>query len=190
MVSILLGVWNGGGACCYCSARSSACGLCLLLLVHTVRVLLSCCALFLARCMVCGWWTCVCVVRVVGYPLSAPPSSWWRVGPSWMVGCCCGGGAAWWRRGGRCCTDSPVRYRCPPPRSHGGPVEWREVAGCVLSRAGIGSSPSHCSRPFMLSSLLFRLCVAVFVVGGEVRWGGCVPLSSSVFVFSVTALWV
>lgn len=23
--------------------------------------------------VVCGWWVCVCAVRVVGYPLSAPP---------------------------------------------------------------------------------------------------------------------
>ena len=47
---------------------------------------------------VCGWWTCVCGVRVVGYPLSTPPSSWWRVGPSWTVGCRCGGG---WHGEGR-----------------------------------------------------------------------------------------
>lgn len=41
----------------------------------------------LVHCSSPGVWVvsvclCVCVVRVVGYPLSTPPSSWWRVGPS------------------------------------------------------------------------------------------------------------
>lgn len=34
----------------------------------------------------CGWCVSVCGVRVVGYPLSAPPSSWWWVGALRMVG--------------------------------------------------------------------------------------------------------
>lgn len=34
--------------------------------------------------VVCGVWA----VRVVGYPLSAPPSSWWWVGPSQKSGWC------------------------------------------------------------------------------------------------------
>ena len=52
----------------------------------------------------------------------------------------------------------------------GGPVELRGVVVVCCPRVRIGSSPSHCLCPFMSSSLLFRLCVAVFVVGGEVRW--------------------
>lgn len=58
----------------------------LLTLVQYSSVLLSCRALFVAGCVVrCG--ACVSVLLcVVGYPLSAPPSSWWWVGPLWVVG--------------------------------------------------------------------------------------------------------
>lgn len=73
MVSILVGVWNGGGVCCYCPAQCSGVAYTLLILLQCWRVLLSCCALLPVRCVVCGWWVCVCGVRVVGYPLSAPP---------------------------------------------------------------------------------------------------------------------
>ena len=43
---------------------------------------------------VCGVWWCVsvCGLCVVGYPLCAPPSSWWWVGALWMVGWRCGVG--------------------------------------------------------------------------------------------------
>lgn len=41
---------------------------------------------------------------------------------------------------------------------------------CVVPRVRTGSSPSYCPCPFMSPSLLFRLCVAVFVVCGGVRW--------------------
>lgn len=55
MVSILLGVWNGGGVCCCCPARCSGVARALLIPVQCWRVLLSCRALFFARCVVCGW---------------------------------------------------------------------------------------------------------------------------------------
>lgn len=124
---------------------------------------------------VCGWWTCVCGVRVVGYPLSTPPSSWWRVGPSWTVGCRCGGG---WHGEGRAVVllGSPSVCWCPPCRLPCGPVEWRGGVCAVLPVFGLGpllhialallvlSCPS-CIVPVPLLS-----CVAVFVVGGEVWW--------------------
>lgn len=56
---------------------------------HPIAVLISTavvsCTVLCRVCGVCGC-VCVCAVRVVGYPLSTPPSQWWRVGPSWMVG--------------------------------------------------------------------------------------------------------
>lgn len=63
---------------------------------------------------------------------------------------------------------------------------------CVVPRVRIGSSPSHCPRPFMLSSLFFRLCV----VCGEVRWGRavlhcvCCRLCPSLLAFSLPLLCV
>lgn len=54
MVSILLGVRNGGGVCCCCPARCSGVGRALLIPLQCWRVLLSCRALFLAGC--CGVW--------------------------------------------------------------------------------------------------------------------------------------
>ena len=81
MVSILLGVWNGGGVYCYCPAQCSGVALALLVPLQYSSVLRSCRVLFLAGCVVCGWRVCVCAVRVVGYPLSTSPSSWWWVGP-------------------------------------------------------------------------------------------------------------
>lgn len=73
MVSILLGVLNGGGVCCCCPVQWCGVGRALLIPVQCWRVLLSCRALSVAGCVVCGWWVCVYVVRVVGYPLSAAP---------------------------------------------------------------------------------------------------------------------
>lgn len=51
---------------------------------------------------------------MVGYPLCAPPSSWWWVGPSWMVGWYGG----WWggmvSEGRLCCWCPLSCVRCPP----------------------------------------------------------------------------
>lgn len=112
--------------------------------------------------VVCGWWVCVCAVRVVGYPLSAPPSSWWWVGPSWMVGWHSGWWVAWWVKGGSV-TDSPSCAWCPPSvcwrppcRLPCGPVEWRGVVGVCCPCVRIGPPPSHCSRPScVVSSIPF-----------------------------------
>lgn len=87
MVSILLGVWNGGGVCCCCPAQCGGVAHALLIPLQYSSVLLSCRVLLPAGCVV---WVRVrvCAVRVVGYPLSAPPSSWWWVGPSLKGGVC------------------------------------------------------------------------------------------------------
>lgn len=50
---------------------------------------------YLPGAAVCEWRACVCAVRVVGYPLRAPPSQWWWVGPLWMVGWYSGWWVAW-----------------------------------------------------------------------------------------------
>nr|DAW10540.1 MAG TPA: hypothetical protein [Caudoviricetes sp.] len=55
-------------------------------------------------CRVCGVRVVSICSRscVVGYPLYAPPSSWWWMGPLWMVGWYSG-----WK-GGVCDGDPPV----------------------------------------------------------------------------------
>lgn len=63
MVSILLGVWNGGGVCCCCPAQCSGVARVPLIPLQCWRVLLSCRALFLARYCgvgvgVCLWCSC------------------------------------------------------------------------------------------------------------------------------------
>ena len=85
-------------------------------------------------------------------------------------------------KGGRV-AGLPVLCVVSPFCLRSGPVEWRE--GCVLCcpRVRIGSGALHCLAPLHIVSslrivpvpLLSR--VAVFVVGGEVRWGGvsCSP---------------
>lgn len=86
MVSILLGVWNGGGVCCCCPARCSGVACALLIPLQCLRVLLSCHALSLAS-VWCVGGGCVSVVFVWwGILCPLTPSSWWRVGASWMVG--------------------------------------------------------------------------------------------------------
>lgn len=70
------------------------------------------------------------------------------------------------------------------------------VLGAVPPRVWIGCGTLHCVAPLRIVCsprivpVLLLSCVAVFVVGGEVRWGDCVSFSSSVFVFAVTALLV
>lgn len=76
MVSILLGVWNGGGRVlpsCPVQRHGSCPAHPIAVLVSTA--VMSCTVL----CQVCGVWVvsvCLRAVRVVGYPLSVPPSSW------------------------------------------------------------------------------------------------------------------
>ena len=56
----------------------------------------SCRALLLIGSGAVVWvWVSLCAVGVVGYPLSAPPSQWRWVGPSWMVGWHSGWWVAW-----------------------------------------------------------------------------------------------
>lgn len=90
---LLCGVWNGGGAYRCCPVQCSGAARALLIPLQCWRVLLSCRALFLVRCVVCGRRVCVCAVRVVGYPLCTPPLVVVEGGavvdggvPSWMVG--------------------------------------------------------------------------------------------------------
>lgn len=60
MVSILLGVWNGGGVCCCCPAQCSGAARALLIPLQCWRVLLSCRALFLAGRVVWAVGVCLC----------------------------------------------------------------------------------------------------------------------------------
>lgn len=65
-----------------------------------------------AHCPLPGAWCvggeCVSVVFVWwGILCPLPPSSWWWVGPSWMVGWHSGWWVAWWMKGG-CVAGLPV----------------------------------------------------------------------------------
>ena len=60
MVSILVGVWNGGGVCCCCPAQCGGVARALLIPLQCWRVLQSCRTLFFARCVVwCGVGVCL-----------------------------------------------------------------------------------------------------------------------------------
>lgn len=86
------------------------------------------------------------------------------------------------REGRLCCWPPrrmlalPVRVLVSPFCLRGGPVEWREWWVACCPRVRIGSGTLHCPVPLHVIRfpriipvpLLF--CVAVFVVGGEVRW--------------------
>lgn len=71
MVSIFLGVWNGGGVCCCCPAQRSGVARALLIPLQCWRVLLSCRVLFLPGVWCVGgecvsvlfvWWGILCVL--------------------------------------------------------------------------------------------------------------------------------
>lgn len=54
MVSIFLGVWNGGGVCCYCPAQCSGVDSCP---THPIAVLASTAVMSCTvTCRVCGVW--------------------------------------------------------------------------------------------------------------------------------------
>ena len=189
MVSILLGVWNGGGVCCCCPAQCSGAAHTLLVPLQCWRVLLSCRALFLAGCVVCGWWVCVCAVRVVGYPLCAPPRRGWWAGPLQKGGVCAAMVGGMVGEGRLCCWPPPSCVWCPrlcvgapPCRSPLWPIEWRGGV-CVMPCLRIGSGTLHCAAPLhivcspRIVPVPLLSCVVVFVGGGEVRCVGlCLAL--------------
>lgn len=78
------------------------------------------------------------------------------------------------------CRCPLVQYRRPLSCSLGGYVEGR--GWCVLCCPVFGLGLALCIvRSSRIVPVPLLSCVAVFVVGGEVRWGGvCAPLSSSV----------
>lgn len=139
------------------------------------------------RCRVlrCVGGVCVCGVRVMGYPLSAPPSSWWRVGPSWMVG----GMVSEGRQYG---VDPPVCVLASPSCSRGGPVEWRGVACCCDALSSDWVLPftlplslyvAFASLPFVCAALCWGWGSAVVVCERSV-WSRCLLFSSLFFLSS------
>ena len=176
MVSILLGVWNGGGVCCCCPAQCGG----VARLTHPIAVLASTAVMpCIVSCQVCGvvsggcvsvlfvWWGILCLL---------PPHSGGGWGHRGWWGVCCGGG---WHGEGRAavlltprrmlvslvlCVVSPFRLR-------GGRVEWREWRVVCCPRVWIGFSPF-----ILFSPLLHCLASPIFLP----------PFPS--FVFSVTAL--
>ena len=118
------------------------------------------------QCVVCGWWVCVCAVRVVGYPLSAPPSSLWVVGA--VVG------------EGRLCCRPPCLVCGVPLLRVGVPLVVYPVAllnggvvCAVVPCLRIGSGALHCPIPS---------CIVLFPL--------VLSSSPSLFVFVVTVLLV
>lgn len=93
MVSILLGVWNGGGVCCCCPAQCSGVARALLIPLQYSSVLLSCRALLpvgfgvVVWVSVCLWCSCggvssvhhPLVVVVGGAIVDGGVSLWWWV---------------------------------------------------------------------------------------------------------------
>lgn len=185
------GLWCGP-----CAAH-----LCAVLVSIAARVV--CC--LVVGCVVCGWCVSSCGVRVAGYPLCAPPCSWWWVGALWMVGW---HGEVGWHGGGRAGAATltlpsnvgvPSRlYWCAPSRWLSGCVEWR-AACAVMPVFGL---VRHLRVVLLLSYHLRFSFVCVWwhdaMRGGggvcyEWRRCGLCPalcLFPSVFVFAVTALLV
>ena len=132
----------------------------------------------------CVGGECVSVVFVWWGILCPPsPSSWWWVGPSWMVGVCVVVVGGMVSEGRLCCWRPLLSCAwCPPFRLRGGPVEWRGVVGCVLPRVRIGVSLSHCSSFSYRSRSSSVLCCRVCCGWGSVV-GDCVP-----FCFSLLSL--
>ena len=157
MVSILLGVWNGSGVCCCCPARCGGVARALLIPLQCWRVLLSCRALFLARC---------CGVRVVDVCLCCSCGGVSSVCPPPLVvvvgGAIVDGGVLSWMVGGmvsegRQCYCPPVECRCPPSvcwrppcRLPCGPIEWRGVVCAVMPCIRIGPAPCIVLLPLVL----------------------------------------
>lgn len=120
---------------------------------------------------------CVCAVRVVGYPASAPPSSAMRMGACRGGGWHCGWWVAWWWKGG-CVVGIPVCDTSLPRSCVGLPFP---VCMVVLLDGGggvcCGAPSSDWILPFALSCplrvVLFLFCL---VCGGmvqcEMRCGG------------------
>lgn len=196
MVSILLGVRNGGGVYCCRPARCGGVARALLIPLQCWRVLLSCRVLF--HCRVCGVW----VVSVCLWCSCGGVSS--VCSPLVVVegGAVVDGGVPLWVVGGmvsegRLCCWSP-RLVCGVPLvvypvallNGGSGVCCDAPCSDWVWHLALSCSPSHCPVPLVSFPFLFCLCGVVFVVGGEVRWGGCVSFSSPVFVFVVTALLV
>lgn len=174
-VSLLCGVWNGGGVCCCqscpvvqpCPAHPST------VLIGTAVV--SCYCSLPVRGV---WVVCVCLwgcVWWVSLCLSSPGIGMGWGYRGWWGGVVDGG----WHGDGRAAVllTSPSACWCPPFRLCGGRVEWRVGVVCVTPRPRVGSSPSCCPASLMLSRfpcvvpvpLLLR--GVVFVACGEVRWG-------------------
>lgn len=201
MVSILLGVWNGGCVCCCCPAQCSGVARALLIPLQCWRLLLSCRALF--HCRVRGVWVvdvCLCCscggVSSVRSPLVVV-----------VGGAIVDGGVLSWMVGGmvsegRLCCRPPVECWCPL-LCVGVPLVVCPVAllnggGSVCCVAPCSDWVWHlalCRPPFTLSvpfvSFLFLFCLVLLCL----LWvgkcgGGAVPgflFSFPPFVFSVTA---
>ena len=175
MVSILLGVWNGGGVCCCCPAQCSGVVCALLIPLQCWRVLLSCRALLLARC--CGVWVVsVCVLFV-----------WWGIlcvlPPLHVVGGAVVDGGVHGEGRAAVLLTPPFCARCPPsvcwcPPCHlpCGPVEWREWWVVCCPVFGLGLAPCIVPLPFTLSvpfvSFPFLFCLVLLCLLWVGKCGG------------------
>ena len=173
MVSILLGVWNGGGAYCCRPARCSGAGRVLLIPLQCWRVLLSCRAPF--HCQVCGVWCGAvrCALFVWwGILCPLPPrrgGGWGHRG--WWGGIADGG---WHREGRAAVLLVPRRMSASPVCVLVSPLVVYPVA---LLNGGSGACCDALSSDWVRRLALFY------------SLSYC-PVPLSLFVFAVTALLV
>lgn len=201
MVSILLGVWNGGGVCCCCPSQCSGVARALLIPLQCWRVLLSCRALF--HCQVCGVWVVSVSVLFVWWGILCllPPRRGGGWGHRGWWGAVVDGG---WHGEGRAAVllASPSCVWCPPSVCvvvllNGGSGVLSCCPLCLVVPVlfivfpvfGLGPAPSCCYVPLTLSCsshiILFPFPCRVLpcllwvgkcgvCVGGVGWWRNCV----------------
>lgn len=155
---------NGGGVCCCCPAPSQWCSPCP---THPTAVLASTAVVSpTVTCQVCGVWV-VCAVCVVfvwwGILCPFPPSRWWWVGPSWMVGWHCSGGWHGFGRAGVVMVTLPSVVSVPLlfawwPLLNGG-------RGCVLWCPCVRWGLVSCIVLFLLHCPTLRCVCCHSIVG-------------------------
>ena len=160
MVSILFGVWNGGGVCCCCPAQCSGVARALLIPLQCWRVLLSCRVLFLPGAW-CVGGGCVSVVFVwQGILCVLPPrrGGGWGHRGQWVAWRMVGGIVS---EGRRCRVDLPVCVWCPPSVCVVVPLNGGGGGLCVVPVFGLDLPLLHCLSSPSLLPTVYVLCHSI-----------------------------